>query len=110
MRIVVCLVIAAAFLCHAQEATEVFIPIGRSPGLSREGLTTTGLVTVGPPRLVVGTNAFAVTARTAIYIDRSLVRRSNGYGTTNDLVLGAFVEVYAPTGGVARWVKVRRGG
>ncbi len=96
----------------AQEATDVFIPIGQSPGLSKEGKTIMGTVFQanrdGRLSIVRDEQFFVIRTddKTKFYIDRSHLRQPNSYGKFGDLKAGAFVEVYSPTG-VARWVKVR---
>lgn len=95
-------------MCEAQKAAELFIPIGRSPGLSAEGKTFSGAVTqVNDDGFVVaGRNTVIVTGATRIFLDRSAIKKSNGPGTLSDIAVGLFVEVYSPEA-IAAWVKVR---
>ncbi len=102
----------AVGLASAQEATEIFIPIGQSPGLSKEGKTIMGTVFQvnkdGRLSIVWDEQFFVVRTdnQTQFYIDRSHLKQSNSYGEFKNIVAGAFVETYSPTG-VAKWVKVR---
>ncbi len=96
----------------AQEATEVFIPIGQSPGLSKEGKTILGTVFQvnrdGKLSIVKEEMFFVVRTddKTKFYIDRSHLRQPNSVGKFENIVAGSFVEVYSPNG-VAKWVKMR---
>ncbi len=96
----------------AQKATEVFIPISQSPGLSKEGKTILGTVFQvnkdGRISIVKDEQFFVVRTddKTKFYIDRSHLKQPNGYGKFEDIKAGAFVEAYSPTG-MAKWVKMR---
>lgn len=83
----------------AQKATEIYIPIGKSPGLSGRQ-TIVGRVTSmsdrdhtitvqAPGRSWTG----AVTKETNIYLDRSSLRLTNLYGSFADCPDGALVEI-----------------
>ena len=120
-RIVLCCTVAAAFTAvllpaHAQRATELYTPIGQSPGLS-EKLTVIGTIESvdeaersfrisGPePASAI------VTERTQIYLDRSKLRETNRYGDRGDLKEGRRVEVLyedreAIGQGPAEWIKI----
>lgn len=102
---------------HGQKATEMFIPIGQSPGLSGK-ITVIGTVETVDSRdqtVVVtgsaGSWEVKVTKNTRIWLDRSKLRLSNKYGTFADLKTGRLVEVkYEGTErkskGPAEWIKV----
>ncbi len=99
-------------LASAQKATEVFIPINESPGLSKEGKTLMGEIEqLFPPRSFKIKGQIVITFdHTKFYIDYSHLKqpRSNGYGKFEDLKVGSFVEVYVPLGMTfAEWVKMR---
>lgn len=98
----------------AQLATEVYIPIGKSPGISGEKSvigTITGIdyeneqnrMTVavdGAPRAVTMTPA------TRYYLDRSGERRRSVTGSVEDCREGQRVEAYVDDDGNAIWIKI----
>lgn len=99
-----CSLVAAALLCGAaplgaQEATERFIPIGQSPGISGTYAYLGEVVAVDAARNTVtvrgpaGDRTIAVTERTRIWLDRSALRQSNLTGAIADLQVGRRVEV-----------------
>ena len=101
---------------HGQKATEMFIPVGQSPGLSGR-YTVVGRVEAvnAKDRTVTivgssGTRTASMTSRTQIWLDRSKLRLSNQKGTLADLRKGLTVEVKYANGekekGVAEWIKV----
>lgn len=124
-RLVVALVGLSAVLAGgpstpaAQEMTEQFIPIGRSPGLSGKATVIGKLRSVnareqscevaGP----TGALNVKVTARTKIWLDRSTLQQPNVPATFADLRPGATVEVKPEghrrgiTSGPAEWIKVQ---
>ena len=105
-----------ASLAHGQRATERFIPIGQSPGISGRLSTQGTIVGVDPGqrRIAIETPTGRVSVRvedsTRIWIDRH--DRGEGVlsGSFDDLCEGCSAEVkYADpeTREVAEWVKVR---
>lgn len=104
---------------HGQTATEVFIPIGQSPGVSHR-LTIVGAIARIDPqgKAIAGAGpagpwSASITPRTKIWLDRSKLRLTNQKGTFADLRTGLLVEVKYedPEGrtrgkGPADWVKV----
>ncbi len=108
--------LGSALDASGQEATEMFIPIGQSPGLSKT-LTLIGtLESVDPEKRIVtisspsGTQTVGITDRTLIWIDRSPQKQSNQTGAIGDLQQGRKVEVKPRTGElqtVAEWIKVQ---
>lgn len=104
---------------HGQEATEIFIPIGQSPGVSgRVSMIGTlesmdrgrKTVTVSSPS---GARTVALTERTSIWLDRSLQKQPNQSGAMSDLQPGRKVEVKLRKGEpkpVAEWIKVEVAG
>jgi len=115
--------ILVALLCaishaHGQKATEQFIPIGQSPGVSLK-VTSIGeiadvnaaarTVTIADP---AGRRTVRVTDQTRIWLDRTRIKQSNLSGSFADLRTGRRVEVkYADPARreVAEWVKVEVG-
>lgn len=97
----------------AQQATEQYIPIGESPGLSgfetyigeiRSVETAEHAFFVDGPD---GVMRVAVTPETRIYLDRSGTGLSNGVGSYADCEAGSRVEVLISPDGTATWIKVK---
>lgn len=110
---ILCALLAA--VASAQRSTEMFIPIGQSPGLAgKTSIGTVASVDVTAQQLVVIEGAVRRTVRcderTQIWLDRSAERRSNGPGTLADCNVGQRTEVKfvdnAKEGGQAEWIKV----
>lgn len=103
----------------AQEATERYIPIGQSPGVSGKQTVIGKLAEVNTRDQTVtivgpsGTSRVKVTPRTKIWLDRSQLGQTNLKGTIADLRQGATVEM-KPEGqqrgasdGSCEWIKVQ---
>lgn len=107
--------VATASHAHGQKATERFIPVGQSPGLSGK-VTYYGTIEsadAGARTIAVGRDggrrAFAVTDATRIWLDRSRLKRTTLDGSFADLRPGRRIEVMpaAPgPGTTAEWIKV----
>jgi hypothetical protein len=111
------LLLAGMPTAYGQKATEMFIPVGQSPGLSNKisiiGTIETidaraqTVVVVGPS----GSWSATVTDRTKIWLDKSKLRLSNQKGTFTDLRKGLLAEVKYEEAGVNRgpadWIKVQ---
>lgn len=102
---------------HGQKATEMFIPLGQSPGLSYKVTVIGRIAAVSPPARTVTVAGPArtweaeVTDRTKIWLDRSKLRLPSQKGTFADLRKERLVEVkYEDDGrrgrGPAEWIKV----
>jgi hypothetical protein len=114
--VIVVVALGGAVEAFGQEATEMYIPIGQSPGVSNKSslLGTIESVDPGKRTLTVsgpaGTRKFQIADRTAIWIDRSAQKQRNQTGTLADLQRGRKVEI-KPDGGagqaIARWIKVQ---
>jgi len=105
---------------HGQKATEMFIPIGQSPGLSNT-ISVIGTIETLDPRghtiAIAGASggwSATITGRTKIWLDKSKRRLTNEKGTFADLRRGQLVEVKYedPEGrskakGPADWIKVQ---
>jgi hypothetical protein len=100
----------------AQEATEIYIPIGQSPGLSGKGSLIGTLASVDRGNRMVtvsspsGTQTVRFTDRTLIWLDRSLQKQPNQNGAIADLQQGRTVEIKVRKGEpkmVAEWIKVQ---
>jgi len=109
-----------ALLCgtsyaHGQKATERYIPIGQSPGLSGK-YTSIGLITDVNTRArtitiadSAGPKTVQISDTTRIWLDRSKLRKSNITGRFTDLVKGRRVEAkyqVPERGRAVEWVKV----
>ena len=100
----------------AQEATEMYIPIGQSPGISSK-TTVIGTVQAlnAAARTVTvagssGAQTFEVTEKTRIWLDKSALRQANQGGSLADLRQGRRVEVKPLPAGAksgADWIKVQ---
>ncbi len=103
------------FLAHAQEATERFIPIGQSPGLSGKETMLGEIrgVDANARSVEVATSdrtyRVTVTDTTRIWIDRSQHKLPAITGTIADCQQGREIEVKLADGreDVADWIKVR---
>ncbi len=111
---------ALAALCasshaHGQKATEQYIPIGQSPGVSQKyssigevaGVNAaTQTVTIADP---AGPRTVRITEKTRIWLDRTKLKQTNVPGRFADLQQGRRVEVKftdPERRDVAEWVKV----
>jgi hypothetical protein len=100
---------------NGQKATERFIPIGQSPGISGKYSSIGSLTGVNPRARTItiadaaGPRTVLVTDTTRIWLDRSKLKLSNVSGKFTDFVKGRRVEVKYQVPGnreVAEWVKV----
>ncbi len=105
-----------AVLARGQEATERYIPIGQSPGLSRQynymgpidavDAENRTLTVAGPS----GARVVKLTERTRIWLDRSMLESTSSSGSFEDCLLGRRVEVkYVDPSRreLADWIKVQ---
>lgn len=101
-----------------QQATEMFIPIGQSPGLSNKDSVIGTLESVDPGKRMVtisnssGAQTVGITDRTMIWLDRSEQKQPNQNGAINDLQKGRKIEIKVRKGeakAVAEWIKVQVG-
>ena len=84
---------------HGQKATEMYIPLGQSPGLSgkytligvieRINIQEQTISVVGPS----GTQIAKITDRTKIWLDRTMLKLTNLKGSFADLRKGRKVEI-----------------
>ncbi len=122
--LMVVVLLATASAARAQKATEIYIPIGRSPGLSGKVTVTGSIDTVDDHTIIMSVQGAGgrwravLTDRSKIYIDRSAQRRPNRYGTADDCKPGLYCEIkYVgddPAAGRRRdepgeieWIKIR---
>jgi len=103
---------------HAQKATERFIPVGNSPGISHTVSIIGKIDTFNEQTRTIEIMAFSgiwtaeVTKNTMIWVDRSKATLPNIMGRIADLQKGRMVEVkYADDAqrgrGAAEWIKVQ---
>jgi hypothetical protein len=99
-----------------QKETEVFVPIGQSPGVSYKSslLGTVEAVDPGKRTLTVsgpaGARTVQITGRTRIFVDRSPQKQPNYIGALADLQRGRKVEIKLGEGAasaIAEWIKVQ---
>ncbi|MGH7273549.1 MAG: hypothetical protein ACREIQ_03705 [Nitrospiria bacterium] len=118
MRVVAIAVLlwSVTSFAYGQKATEMYIPLGQSPGLSGK-YTLIGVIekfnvqeqtisVVGPS----GTRTVKITNRTKIWLDRSKLKLTNLKGSSTDLKIGRRVEVMYEDYDrkeFAEWVKVQ---
>lgn len=112
-------ILLIATQAYGQKQTEIYIPIGQSPGVSHvqtyigpiTGMdSSAGKLTVDSAG---GAHVVIVTDKTRIWLDRSKQKLSNQVGNISDLQIGRTVEIkYAksaePT--EAEWIKVEVAG
>lgn len=112
------LVIAATLACGdavAQQTTEVYIPIGDSPGVSKDKswIGEIDSVDYGEMRLDVNTSRgmrqIKVDGKTRFYLDRTRYRKKSETGTMQDCRVGRRIEAYVGEDGKAYWIKVEAG-
>jgi hypothetical protein len=113
---VFCVMVFGFGNAHAQKATERYIPIGKSPGLSGKYTTVgtisavdleNGMITMTDPSGHV--YSVKVTKQTLIWLDRSKLRVTNLEGTPEDCRAGVRIEVRHENDDRTRpaeWIKV----
>ena len=115
---IVIVVLGGALEASGQQATEMFIPIGQSPGLSNKESVIGTLESVDSGKRMVtisslsGTQTVGITDRTMIWLDRSEQKQPNQNGAINDLQKGRKIEIKVRKGeakAVAEWIKVQVG-
>lgn len=103
---------------HAQRATEMYIPLGQSPGLSGKHTVVGKIKTINAQDRTLtivgsaGTHSATITGRTKIWLDRSRLRLANQKGTFSDCQEGRTVEIKYEDPkqmgrGAAEWVKIQ---
>jgi hypothetical protein len=111
--------LAGAPAARSQEATEIYIPIGQSPGLSDKTSLIGSIDSVDAAKRMLtvstpsGARSVAFTSRTAVWLDRSLEKQPNRSGAISDLQPGRRIEVKLRKGEpkpVAEWIKVQVAG
>ncbi len=108
--------LAGAPIARGQEATERYIPIGQSPGLSRQYNYMGPIDAVDPENRTLtiagpsGPRVVKLTERTRIWLDRSMLESTSSSGSFADCLLGRRVEVKYEDPArreLADWIKVQ---
>ena len=103
-------------LAFAEKTTELYVPIGKSPGLSHKFTLVGRIVEVNSQEQtlsvtgVSGTYTVHTTEYTLIYLDKSRLRQPNRYGSFSDFKAGMLVEVRYEAGKKhrpAEWIKLQ---
>lgn len=114
---IICLLVFGAFSANAEKSTELYIPVGQSPGLSGEYTVLGKLDQVNLQNRTLkmsgasGSYTVKLTESTAIYLDHSKVKRTNTYGTLADCKVGDTVEVKFEDNSRNKpieWIKVQK--
>ena len=96
----------------AQQATEVYIPIGESPGVSDKESVIGAISNVEyeQHRMTISTGStsrtITITPKTLFFLDKSGEKERSIKGDFNDCREGRRVEVYVDDNGVAKWIKI----
>jgi hypothetical protein len=114
---IICFWTLATFSVFAEKATELYIPIGQSPGLSGKYTVMGQVDQVNLQKQTLkmsgaaGSYTVNLTKHTIIYLDRSKARLTNIYGTLADCKVGETVEVKfednSPNKPI-QWIKVQK--
>jgi hypothetical protein len=113
------LLLCAGAPARAQKATERYIPIGRSPGVSQKyaSIGTIDSVSLVHKTITIAeagaSRTIAITNRTRIWLDRSKLRQPSLTGRFEDLRVGRKAEIKyvdPKTQLVAEWIKVEATG
>ena len=111
----VIVVIVGTSSTMVQMATELYIPLGRSPGVSNKSSFIGTIQAYDAGRRIVtlsgeaDTITVSITERTRIWLDRSKLKKRNLVGDTSALLVGRRTEVKFENAGrkqIADWIKV----
>ena len=103
-------------LAFAEKTTELYLPIGKSPGLSDKFNLIGTIVEVNSQDQTLsvtgasGTYTVQTTEYTLIFLDKSKHGRTNRYGSFSDFQIGMLVEVRYEAGKKhrpAEWIKLQ---
>ena len=98
-------------LAHGHKATEIFIPLGQSPGLSSKYTYVGKIDGINKQQRTIkaGGLTIKITDTTKIWLDHSKLKRTNQAGRLADLKQGQRIEIKyrdPDRKQVAAWVKV----
>jgi len=114
---IICFLMIGASSIYAEKATELYIPVGQSPGLSGKYTVMGKIDQVNSQNQTLkmsgpsGSYTVKLTENTAIYLDWSNVKRTNTYGTLADCKAGDTVEVKFEDNSRNKpieWIKVQK--
>ena len=97
---------------YGQQTTEVYIPIGKSPGVSatKSIIGTISATDYDAHQTTITANGVSTTVtmtdKTLYYLDRNQVKQTNSMGSFNDCEEGRRVEVKTDTDGNVEWIKI----
>lgn len=106
------MVLLSCSVAMAQRTTEVYIPIGESPGVSGEQSIVGTIADVDYDRysMIVSTGTerrtIEMTPDTRYYIDRSGEHEKSVAGNIHDCHEGQRIEAYVDADGDAVWIKI----
>jgi hypothetical protein len=107
---------AASFCLYAQKSTELYIPCGKSPGVSGKYsvMGKVEMLKAGDSTITIrqetGIKSMRFTAATIIYLDKSKLKLQNKKGSWADIKPGMMAEAkYKDNkpGGPVEWIKVQ---
>ncbi len=96
----------------SQQATEVYIPIGESPGVSGDDSIIGSISSVDHEdyRMMVSvageTKPVTMTPATRYYLDKTRAKKQNKMSSFEDCEVGQRIEAYVDDDGNAVWVKI----
>ena len=105
--------ILASNVAHGHEATEVYIPIGSSPGVSKTSSLLgkisrldyeTGNIELSDTK---GPKSVSVASSTLYYLDRSKYGKKSETGNMQDCKVGRYIEINVTDTGDVKWVKIQ---
>ena len=105
----------ATGVANAQQATERYIPIGKSPGVSIEESfigTITDIDYTDHKMQITGTEGqktVAPSESTRYFLDRTKGKKSNQIATFRDCEVGLKVEIKTKADGSIDWIKIESG-
>jgi hypothetical protein len=114
--LIMAILCAVSFCLHAQKETEIFIPIGKSPGVSGKYsmICKVEMVKVNDSIMTInqesGVMNLKMTEQTKIYLDKSKLKLQNKKGSYADIKPGMTMEVkYVDNkpGNPVDWIKVQ---
>ena len=114
---IICVLVIGAVAVQAEKSTELYIPIGQSPGLSGEYTVTGKIDQVNSNNQSIkmsgpsGSYTVKLTQNTFIYLDRSQSGLPNTYGSLADCKAGDTIEVKFEGNSRSKpseWIKVQK--
>lgn len=105
--------VAIPQLTQGQKATEVYIPIGASPGVSASDTLLGKISRLDYEARSIeftsrdGKKTIYVNDKTLYYLDRSAYRKKSTTGNMSDCKVGLKIEVQAADNDTAEWIKIK---